>query len=77
MQSLLKGICAKEAGVRQASAFGIGVMAQFAGDHFSQHCLGGAPGDHCICGRLCRICVYMYMFMYVCMLLVLHSHIVM
>ena len=63
LQPLLKGICDKASGIRQASAFGIGVMAQFAGDHFSQHCLGRPPGGALyLWTSLLYLCVQMCMY---------------
>lgn len=43
LQPLLKGLSDKASEVRQAASFGVGVMAQFATDHYSQYCLDALP----------------------------------
>ena len=41
LQSMLQYICDKQPELRQASAYGVGVMAQFGGDGYAQACSGG------------------------------------
>ena len=41
---MLKNICSKSASVRQASVYGVGVMAQCAAEHFTPACLGMFSG---------------------------------
>ena len=41
---MLKNICSKSAPVRQASVYGVGVMAQCAAEHFAPACLGALGG---------------------------------
>lgn len=40
LPSLMTYICDKQGEVRQAAAYGIGVMAQFGGDAYAQACAG-------------------------------------